>query len=175
MYVLKAAITLGRPPPQPHRAAGEEVAGGGSSSPAAGERGRASGTHVSPLCDRARFRTRVLAGRPGPACACAIPRVRARPTAAGQVEQGPGSRSRGTGTRVPGRACVWVRRRRGQPGILGSGAAAGSSRVLVSGARENDSPSIWSACLFTDSSLLQGELQNLRPLQAVSGCWELLL
>jgi hypothetical protein len=48
VYVLKAAITLGRLRPRPHRAAGVEVAGSGGSSPAAGERGRDSGTHVSP-------------------------------------------------------------------------------------------------------------------------------
>jgi hypothetical protein len=46
-----------------------------------------------------------------------------------------------------------VRRRRGQPG------------VFVSRARENESPSVWSACLVPGFRLLQGELQNLGLLQ----------
>lgn len=93
-----------------------------------------------PLCDSARFRARVLAGRPGPACACAIPRVLAPPNAAGRDEEGRGGLARqgedgnaraGTSLclgQAPRRAAPGprVRRRRGQPGVLGSGAAAGS-------------------------------------------------
>lgn len=69
-----------------------------------------------PLCDSARFRARVLAGRPGPACACAVPRVRARPTAAGRVEEGQGWLAR-----LRGPECA----RGDEPGP-GSGTAAGS-------------------------------------------------
>lgn len=124
---------LGRPRPRPHREAGEKVAGRRRQlSRCRGARPGQRHPRV-PLCDSARFRARVLAGRPGPACACAVPRVRARPTAAGRVEEG-----QGWLTRPRGRAGAWgwVRRRRGQPGILGSGAAAdspGSSGLVVRG------------------------------------------
>lgn len=88
-----------------------------------------------PLCDSAGFPARVLEGRSDPACACAIPRVGARLTAARRVKEGLGwlSLQEDRNARAETSLCLdqappraargpRVRRRRGQPGVLGSGA-----------------------------------------------------
>lgn len=102
---------LGRPRPRPHRAAGEKVAGGGGSSPAAGERGPASGTHVSP------FVTARVSG-PGSSRGGRAPPVRARSRGSVRGPPRPGGSRRGKdGSRGRG----------DEPGPgAGSGAAAGS-------------------------------------------------
>lgn len=125
-YLLKVTVTRGRrlsaagqgrgPTGRPgwRRRGAERLSRCGGAQP--GERH----PRVPPLCDSARFRARVLAGRPGPACACAVPR--AGPLSGPACSPRGGNPSRGRG-RARGRGPQPRGRARS-----GSGAATGSPR-----------------------------------------------
>lgn len=181
VYLLKAAgITLGREISSaghgrgPTGRQGRRWRGGGGSSPAAGERGPASGTHVSPFVTaRVSGPGSSRGGRASPVRARSRGSVRGPPRPGGSRRGKDGSRGRGdrnarAGTsrglglgQAPPRAArdPRVRRCRGQPGVLWSGCA-----------REDESTRVRSTRLVPVSDLLQGELlQILRPLRAVPG------